>query len=247
MPLCAAWLWSRSPVASMALLIGSHLPILYGTLRPNRQLYGPVVNGFRANGNEVWLTIDDGPDPHDTPRLLDLLDASRARATFFVRGDRAEAHPELIEEIIRRGHGVANHTYSHPQATFWSLSPRRMAREIGRCSRILRDLTGSAPRWFRAPVGMINPFVHRAAEAEGMRVVGWSARGYDGVISRAEPSAVVERILSELRPGGIALLHEGRRCPVAGEALNVLAMKELLDALARRGWRAVIPDDDSLV
>lgn len=229
-------------LGATALTFAIHAPLLYGTLGPNNRLFGPVVTGFElASPGEIWLTVDDGPDPHDTPRLLDLLDAADARATFFVRGDRARAHPELVREIVRRGHGVGNHTDTHPQAAFWCLGPRRMAREIGGCQETLRELTGTAPRLFRAPVGMVNPFVHPAAQAHGLTVVGWSARGFDGVAG-ADPAEVVRLILADLRPGGIALLHEGRRKP-KGDAPNVRTLGLLLAALREHGWRAVLPPE----
>ena len=93
-----------------------------------------------------------------------------------------------------------------------------------------------------APYYPYFPFVHAAAARYGLRLVGWSARGFDGVTARAsDPAEVVRRIMQTLRPGGIALLHEGRRGP-AGEAVNVRAMELLLAELDRRGWRAVLPE-----
>ncbi len=244
-PLCLLLAWHYSHAAgwvALTVMAVSHAVLLYATLRPNNQIFGPVTTGFLPrHGNEVWLTVDDGPDPADTPRLLDLLDAHGARATFFVRGDRARAHPDLIAEIVRRGQGLGNHTEHHPQATFWCLGPGRLRREIGGCSAVLRGLTGQSPRLFRAPVGMVNPFVHAAVAADGLRLVGWSARGFDGVTRHAaDPAAVVQRIMGTLRPGGIALLHEGRRGR-DGEAVNVRAMELLLAELTARGWCAVLP------
>ena len=240
--------WSHSPFAGWCALgacAASHGALAYATLRPNNPVFGPVITRFEPAParSQVWLTVDDGPDPHDTPRLLDLLDAhGGARATFFLRGDRARAHPELVTAIIRRGHGIGNHTLNHPQAAFWCLGPRRLEREIGGCSEVLRGLTGSAPRLFRAPVGHVNPFVHRIAARHGLRLVGWSARGFDGVDRHAvNPGAVVTRILDGLRPGAIILLHEGRRGP-DGAAVNVRSAELLLVALAKREWQAVLPD-----
>ncbi len=249
-PLCLPLAWHHSRVAgwtALGVMAASHAVLLYATLRPNNQIFGPVVTGFKpTHGTEVWLTIDDGPDPEDTPRLLALLEGHGARATFFVRGDRARAHPELIAEIVRRGHGLGNHTDHHPQATFWCLGPGRLRREIDGCNDVLRELTGLTPQWFRAPVGMVNPFVHGAAAAQGLRLVGWSARGFDGMTARAaDPAAVVRRIMATLQPGGIALLHEGRRGR-DGEAVNVCALELLLSELTARGWRAVLPPDDTL-
>ena len=217
-----------------------HALLAYGTLRPNHRFFGPLTTHVPApGGHEIWLTIDDGPDPHDTPRLLDLLEAFDAKATFFVRGDHTRAHPELVREVLRRGHGLGNHTDTHPQATFWCLGPARLDREIAACQATLRRLTGTAPTLFRAPVGMVNPFVPRAAAAHGLRLVGWSARGFDGVAT-ADPAEVVRRILSDLRPGGIVLLHEGRRNR-QGEAINLQAMQLLLPALQSQGYRAILP------
>ncbi len=250
-PLCLPLAWYYSNLAGWAvlgLMAASHAVLLYATLRPNNRIFGPVTTGFTpAHGNEVWLTVDDGPDSQDTPLLLDLLDTHGARATFFVRGDRARAHPPLVAEILRRGHGLGNHTEHHPQATFWCLGPGQLRREIGGCSATLRALTGQEPRLFRAPVGMVNPFVHAVAAACGLRLVGWSARGFDGVTRHAvDPAAVVRSILSTLQPGGIALLHESRRGP-AGEAVNVHAMQFLLAELSARGWRAVLPEEGALI
>ena len=248
-PAALPFAWSHSAAAglgALGVMAASHGALLAGTLRPNCAWFGPVVTGFEPAGNEVWLTIDDGPDPDDTPRLLDRLDAAGGKATFFVRGDRARAFPGLIEEIARRGHGLGNHTFSHLQATFWALGPGRLRREIGACSDVLREITGRPPRLFRAPVGMANPFVPAAAAAAGLRLVGWSARGFDGVARHArDPEGVVARILAALRPGGIALLHEGRR-GAAGDALNVRPLEGLLAALAGRDWRAVVPDEARL-
>ena len=240
--------WAHSVAAgwgAVGACAAAHGALASAALRPNNAVFGPVVTRFAPVGDEVWLTIDDGPDPHDTPRLLDLFDAQPgepARATFFLRGDRARAHPSLVEEIVRRGHDVGNHTFSHPQATFWCLGPWQLAREIGGCSDVLRAVTGREPTLFRAPVGHINPFVHRAAARRGLQVVGWSARGFDGVDRHAaDPAGVVARILAGLRPGAIILLHEGRR-GLSGEAVNVRAAARLLTALAERHWRVVVPD-----
>lgn len=240
-PLLAPWLWPVSPALAGGLIFGPHLSLCYGTFVPNAPLFGPVVTGFPGAPDEVWLTIDDGPDPADTPRILDALDAGGARATFFVRGDRAQRQPGLIREIARRGHALGNHTYHHPQRTFWGLPPGRIAAEMDRCSAVLRDITGQAPGWFRAPVGMTNPFVHRAAQARGLRMIGWSARAFDAGRRPVPAADVVSRIARDLRPGGIALLHEGPGSAQGRAAGNVTAV---LGFLRSRGWRAVTPEEE---
>src|SRR3546814_18680167 len=92
------------------------------------------------------LTIDDGPSA-DTAAILDLLDAHAAKATFFLVGERASARPDVVREIVRRGHTLGNHSATHPSAWFWALGPRRMAAEIERTHAILHPIAGSAPRW----------------------------------------------------------------------------------------------------
>jgi peptidoglycan-N-acetylglucosamine deacetylase len=161
-PLLTIALWSTSPVLAITLLALSHALILYPTLVPNAQWLGPVITSFESNGNELWLTIDDGPT-EDTRELLEVLDARGAKATFFVKGSLAEEHEDRIREIVSRGHSVANHSHTHPSGTFWCLPPAAIRREIDRCNSVLARILGAPPQWFRAPVGMKNPRFTRAA------------------------------------------------------------------------------------
>jgi len=204
--------------------------LLAGTLNPNSRLFGPVETGCETG---VWLTLDDGPDPHDTPAVLDMLDSSGAKATFFVIGEKAEQHPELIRGIVRRGHQIGNHTWSHPQASFWCHGPIRTYREIARCQRAIEAITGEAPTVFRAPVGHSNFFVHPVLEKFGLRLVGWSSRGFDGV--SASLPGVTRRIRSSARDGGIILAHEAT--PIAREVVA-----DILELAREKGWEIVIPD-----
>ena len=117
---------------------------------------------FKTNSKEVWLTIDDGPHPEDTPLILDLLDQYQAKATFFVIGTRVERHPDLVACIANRGHRLGNHSHSHRVASFWCLPKQSVCREIDQCTEVLENLTGQRCAWFRAPVGMANWHVHAA-------------------------------------------------------------------------------------
>lgn len=224
-------LWREAPLAGVACLALSQALVLYPTLRPNVQWLGPVLTRFDTEGSEVWLTIDDGPTA-DTPELLDLLDRHGARATFFVKGTLAEASPDAVRAILARGHAVANHSQTHPQAIWWCALPGRIATEIDRCSEVLSRHTGGRISLFRAPVGMKNPFVHPALARRSMQLVGWSARGFDTVAS--DPEGVFARILPDLRPGAIVMLHQGRN-----HSLRVI--DHVLTELAARGYTCVIP------
>ena len=110
-----------------------------------------------------------------------------------------------------------------------------MREEIERTQVTLRELTGAAPHWFRAVVGMANPFVAAVLKSHGMTRVAWSARGYDALAS--DPEVVAARIERQLKPGAIVLLHEG-----AKHGRNVEALRAVLERLQARGYRAVVPD-----
>src|SRR5204862_5246740 len=114
-PLVLIVLWTRAPLLGIGILALSHALLLYPTLLPNAQWLGPVITCFGPEGNELWLTIDDGPTD-DTPEILDALDARGVKATFFVKGTLARTRPELIGTIGARGHGVRNHSHRHPSA-----------------------------------------------------------------------------------------------------------------------------------
>ena len=235
-PLALIALWRWSPLAGIGVVWLSHMLVLYATLRPNAQWLGPVVTRFATSKRELWLTIDDGPTD-DTNELLDLFDAHQVKATFFVKGTLAEQHPERVREMLARGHSVANHTHTHPSGSFWCLLPARVASEIDRCNRVLERVTGNTPRWFRAPVGMKNPFVHPALARRNLRLIGWTARGFDGVVS--DPEQIVARIIPSLTPGAIIVLHQGR-------TRSRQILERTIAAAKERGYEFVIPADAQL-
>jgi peptidoglycan/xylan/chitin deacetylase (PgdA/CDA1 family) len=228
-----AW-WRLGWQSGLPLLLASHALLLWGVFWPQSRLYGPALSRLPTRERLAWLTIDDGPSA-DTAAVLDLLDAHAAKATFFVVGERAQARPDAVREIVRRGHTLGNHSATHPAAWFWALGPRRMAAEIERTQAILRDITGAAPRWFRAVVGMANPFVSAPLQRLGLARVAWSARGFDAVT--ADPQVVVARIERTLAPGAIVLAHEG-----AAHGRNVEGIALLLQRLDALGYRCVLPE-----
>lgn len=213
---------------------------LYPTLRRNCDWHGEVLTRMKPPAREVWLTIDDGPDPQDTPLLLDLLAAHDAKATFFAIGKKVEQNRALCRRICAEGHEIGNHTFSHPAAFWWVLPRPLVSKEIQRGQEAILAATGRLPRWFRSPVGMNNPGVHPAAAAHGLRVVGWSADGCDGGCPTA-PTHVVSRIMKRVEPGSIILLHES-----GGHRRRALALRQLLEALREAEYRCVLPEADSL-
>ncbi len=217
------------------LLVGTLLHLLLvsfllaGTLNPSSRLFGPVQTDCESG---IWLTLDDGPDPIDTPAILDLLDRHQAKATFFVIGKKAAQHPELIREIHRRGHQIGNHSWSHPHATFWCLGPMRTHQEIAKCQQVIAGIIGKAPEVFRAPVGHHNFFVHPVLKRYNLRLIGWNSRGFDGV--SATLAEVAARIRKSAQNGSIVLAHEGT--PIAREVVM-----EILKLADENGWKVRPP------
>lgn len=222
------------PFLALGVLFLSHMLILFPTLVANCQWLGPVVTRFETVEREVWLTIDDGPDPVHTSRLLEILERFEARATFFVIGQRAAKFPNELNAIRTAGHEIANHTFSHPSATFWCLPPGRIASEIDQ---------GMAAPCFRSPVGMKNLFVHPALARRNLRLIGWTVRGLDTVSQR--PEAVAARIMREVKPGAILLLHEGHRTATDPD-FHSRCLELTLTALTKANFRCVLPRPEQL-
>ena len=230
-------------VIAIVPLFLSHMLLLYPTLVANSQWLGPVYRRFETSEQEVWLTIDDGPSPAHTLRMLEILSQYDARATFFVVGKYAEAHPHLITEILTRGHSLANHTHTHPSRTFWCASARRIRREIDGCAEHLRASAERPAQFFRSPAGMKNFFVHPALARRGLMLIGWTVRGLDTI--RQEPSRVAERIEKHARPGAIIMLHEGHHTENDPE-FQPRCLELTLQRLAARGFKFVIPRAEQL-
>lgn len=241
-PVVLIALWQRSPLTGVAAVFAAHMLALYPTLRANSRWWGPVVTRFEpVHPMGVWLTIDDGPDPEDTPRILALLDEHEAKATFFVKGVNAERYPDLLREITARGHEVGNHSHTHPSGTWWCLSPSRIEREIDLASRAIQNAIDERPSLFRAPVGMKNWWVHPRLRERGLSLVGWSSRGWDTVAKT--PALAAGRIMREVEPGGIILVHEGE---AVSHHRGFEVLEQLLPRLTHQGFRCVIPSDHQL-
>ena len=224
--------------------LGTKFLIVYPAIRANCRWYGSAVTRFRTRNKAVWLTIDDGPHPEDTPQLLKLLKKYNARATFFVIGRRVQKYPELARAILRDGHTLANHTQSHPVLFFWSFLESRLARQIDRCNESLREATGEPPRWFRAPAGMANLFLHFLLCDRNMKLIGWSARGFDGLFYNTQ--AMAGRICKSIQPGTIILLHEGRR-DRRGRPVNLILAETILTRLAAEGYIFTVPNEADFI
>lgn len=224
-------------LAVAASLVADHALLTGIGLTPRSHGLGPNLDrlpGGRAGSDRgVALTFDDGPDPEVTPRVLDLLERHRARATFFCIGERVERHPDLVAEIARRGHRVENHTHRH-LALFSLLLPGGLGREIDRAQDAIERATGRAPVLFRPPAGFRSLFLEPVLARRGLSLISWTRRGFDTV--RRDPEAMLARLTDGLEPGEILLLHDGRAARTEGDRPIVLeVLPRLLDRLEHQG------------
>ncbi len=194
---------------------------------PHSQMLGATLHRL-ADRAAVALTFDDGPDPAVTPRVLDLLAAAGARASFFCIGARARAHPGVVRRIAAAGHGVENHSLSHPTA-FACLPLALLRREVGQAQAILADLAGRPPQWFRSPMGLRSPLLDPVLCRAGLHQASWSRRGYDTRCH--DPALVLRRLARDPAAGDILLLHDGNGARGQGGSPVVL---DVLPALLRR-------------
>lgn len=179
----------------------------------------------------VALTFDDGPDPASTPRLLDMLAAHQARATFFMVGVRAERHPELVARVAAGGHVIGNHSWDHP--SFPLITGRQRREQIRACGRAISP---HGHRLFRPPFGDQDLTSWLDARWMGYRVVAWNVAAYDWLDH--DGPTIADMVMAELQPGDIVLFHDGLLDAAedrffAREA-TLSAVEMLLDRLAGR-------------
>jgi len=226
------WPWALAAVAA------NHVVLAGAGLWPRSRLLGPNWTRLPgASGASVAITIDDGPDPEVTPRVLSLLETAGAQATFFCVGERVLRHADLAQEIVRRGHAVENHSQRH-RHNFSLLGYSGMRGEITCAQESIERVTGSRPRFFRAPAGLRNPFLDPVLTHLGLHLASWTRRGFDTV--NADASSVYRRLAEPLCAGDILLLHDGNAARDRTGAPVILAVLErLLDTLRAHALQAI--------
>ncbi|KXK63113.1 polysaccharide deacetylase [Micromonospora rosaria] len=185
---------------------------------------------------DVALTFDDGPLPPYTGQVLDILDRYGVRATFFCVGLLADAYPEIVAEIRRRGHHLGNHTWSHPFLP--ELSRAEVVEQVERTGEALAAATGEPPpTLFRPPYGGRSPQVLTGLAELGLTTVLWDALGWDWALPGQEH--IARSVLDGTGPGGVILLHDGG----GDRRQTVAALPAVLEGLLARDLRFVTVDE----
>jgi delta-lactam-biosynthetic de-N-acetylase len=158
-----------------------------------------------TSSNKIYLTFDDGPHPEYTPKVLDILNEHDVKATFFLVGERAKRHPEIVRKIHDEGHVIGNHSFSHSDG--YDIKEDSVYREIKLTDDIIRKITGIPSRYFRPPFGFFNYRYFEIAEKLGYKTVLWTFDAADwGNVSAEE---LEDKIISKTKGGSIILLHDG--------------------------------------
>ncbi len=221
----------------VAALVANHLALALIGMWPRSRLLGDNMLRLpdaAARRGEIAITFDDGPHPEVTLQVLDILDRCGAKASFFCVGEKAAAHPDIVGEIVRRGHTIENHSMRH-SGFFGLYGPAALRRDIGAAQSVLGGITGRVPRFFRAPMGIRNPLLDPVMARLGLHYVSWTRRGFD-TISR-DPAVVLERLSDGLAAGDILLLHD--RPSVHGEPIVLAVLPALLQKLSAAALRPV--------
>jgi peptidoglycan/xylan/chitin deacetylase (PgdA/CDA1 family) len=208
----------------------------YQSMAPTGQWFGRTFTGLSPNSRQIALTYDDGPnDPH-TQRLLEVLAKHNVSATFFLIGKYVLQRPDLAQEILRAGHIVGNHTFTHPLLVFKSDS--EIKRQLSECRAALQHALGDHSNLFRPPFGGRRPAVLRVARELGVEPVMWNVTGYDW---NAPPAAAIERKLAgQIRGGDVILLHDGGHKQMgADRSQTVIATDHLLTRYQSEGFEFV--------
>lgn len=228
--------WMGTVFIGSGLFLGGLMAV--GMFMPNSNLFGFVFSRGRADLREVALTFDDGPDPLTTPKVLDILKLARISATFFVIGERADRHADIVRRMVAEGHQVENHTWRHPVTqAVWPINHlNRIVRELKHTNELIENIGGIRPRFVRFPAGIKSIPTMRAVTRLGLIVAGFSVRAFDS--RRIEPKDIVISIKKKCFPGAVILLHDGG-WGCNGMSSIVQALPEILSFMRENNYRCV--------
>lgn len=179
----------------------------------------------------VALTLDDGPHPKHTEKVLRVLASYGVTATFFVVGENIKRYPELLREIVNQGHSLGNHSYSHPNLT--RMSEAQIYRELERTNRLIKFYSGTTPLFFRPPYGLYNQKVRKVAHRLGLTMVLWDATANDFYL--LPPEKIERQVIQQVKPNSIILLHDGG----GNRSRTVKALKTIIPLLLKKGFSFV--------
>ena len=208
----------------------------YQSMAPTAQWFGRTFARGARGAKQMALTYDDGPnDPH-TPRLLEVLAKHNVKATFFVIGRYVQRRPDLVRELVKAGHVVGNHTFTHPHLAVSAAV--ETTNQLEECQRAVQEVSGEAPRLFRPPFGSRRPATLRIARSMGLEPVMWNVTSWDWKMPPADK--IVQICMRQMRGGDVILMHDGgHRAFGADRSRTVLATERLIERHKSEGYEFV--------
>jgi peptidoglycan/xylan/chitin deacetylase (PgdA/CDA1 family) len=184
------------------------------------------VNNLGTNEKKVLLTFDDGPHDPNTARVLEVLKKHNVKAIFFLIGKNIAGNEAIVKQIVNDGHQVGNHSFSHHNwIDVWPT--KKVIKDFAQCQELVNQFQPTS-KLFRPPYGVTNPNIADALQQLDLQSVGWNIRSYDTSIKDVEK--IKQRVISQLKPGAIILLHD--RLDVMPELLEIL-----IPAVKQKGYR----------
>ena len=210
----------------LAAAIAAHAAPALTAITPARRLLLPTLAGS-GPVRQVALTFDDGPDRQSTPRFLRLLAEHRVRATFFLLGSMLVRDPDLGRELVAAGQEVAVHGWAH-RCLLWR-TPRATYDDIARARDQIAEVTGTTPRWYRPPYGVLTTGALLACHRLDLKPKLWTAWGRDWEVA-ATPATILRTVTRTLRGGGTVLLHDSDCTSAPGSwRATLAALPPLID------------------
>ncbi|MFI7598696.1 polysaccharide deacetylase family protein [Actinoplanes sp. NPDC049681] len=201
---------------------------------------GPANSLMKTGRSGVALTFDDGPDPVQTPKMLDLLKRMHVKATFCLVGQNVAAHPDLVRRIAAEGHTLCNHTWRH-SLTLGRQSPSVIRADLQRTNDAIRAaVPGAEIRYMRAPGGNFTPTFVAAADDLGMTSIYWQVDPRDwehpsGESGAAHEAKVIRSVKQHVSKGAIVLSHD------YGQPGTISAYETLIPWLKQRYTLIALP------
>jgi peptidoglycan/xylan/chitin deacetylase (PgdA/CDA1 family) len=212
----------------------------YQSMAPTGRWFGRAFTGLGRGSKQLALTYDDGPNDPYTLHLLEVLARHSVRATFFLIGRYVQQRSDIVRELVKAGHVVGNHTFTHPLLIFKSANELRA--QLKDCDRALTDAVAEHSNLFRPPFGGRRPVVMKIARQMGLEPIMWNVTGYDWNAPSVEH--IERKVARQFRGGSVILLHDGgHRNFGADRSFTVTATDRLISRYRSEGYEFVtIPE-----
>ncbi|MCT2537666.1 polysaccharide deacetylase family protein [Aquibacillus koreensis] len=191
-----------------------------------------IINEVETDKKEVAITFDDGPNTTYTPQILDIFEAVSGQATFYMIGEQMKKHPEVVKDVLEKGHEIGNHTYSHPFLT--KLHKDDAFQEVDMTDKLIEEMTGKKPKTFRPPffdfneetASIIDTFGYKTIAAMNVGAQDWEQPGVNQIVSESR---------KHIKPGSIFIFHDG----FEERSQTVEAVRILVSELKEQGYELV--------